>query len=227
MEPTSLLRKRTRAEGRGVGRFEWRGIGLRAVDDALAAIEIDALLGEPGGDEKMPALLRILFPGSLMSELRGALPPDLPAGELGDLAAQIAWEAFGIDLTSERVSEWEPPVFDFAEDAGRIRASLLIAYGMDWDEACTRISYAELCDLLSCLMESGCETPFREAVYYRTAEPPRDAKGAGEYRRAWLRRRAHFALRSAAPTADQIAQAHNDAMAGMFAAAERAAMANG
>lgn len=227
MEPSSLTRKKTRTKaGRGVGSYTWRGHEVRMVDDALNALEIYNLFDGANGVDKMPELLGLLFPDELYPELIGKLQ-DVEAEALEDLIATLLWDAFGMDATGEHSASWEAPAFDFDEDAGRIRSSLLIAYGMDWDEAATKFSYAEFCDLLGGLVEAGIETPFREAIIYRTGKPPKDTKENKEYREAWLRRKAHFALKASEPTPEQMAQSHNDAMAGMFAAAEKAAMAHG
>lgn len=117
-----------------------------------------------------------------------------PSGrcDLGD----VLWDAFGIDVTGSRPSG--PTVFDWREDAGRIRSSLRMVYGIDWDEIGGKTAFSDVCDLLAGITEADAASPFREAVYYRTAEPPVEANGNGRYCEAWHANREHFQL-SAAP----------------------------
>lgn len=218
----SLSRRRSETlSGRGCGWYEWRGASFRACDDALCAIEVQELLSDPG-DDPMPALLGLMFPGELLDELIAAVPAEATAADIGDLASRIAWDAFGVDLTGERAASWEEPAFDFAEDAARIRTSLLSAYGLDWGECRTRLSYAELCGLLSGLMESGEPTPFSQAIRYRTSKPPKATKYNKEEREAFEALRRHFSLKGGGSPEERAAAA-NARAADDFAAELRAA----
>lgn len=196
----SLTRRRSEAKGgRSCGEYAWRGLAIRACDDALCALEVSELMERPEGGD-MPSLLRLLFPGELMEELAAALPADMGAGDLGELAISVCWDAFGMDISEDgrHRGEWEEPVMDFAEDAGRVRASLLMSYGLDWDECRTRLSYAQLCDLVSGLMEGPQETPLAQAIHYRTAKPPKREKWNRAEREAFDSLRRHYALGQAA-----------------------------
>lgn len=224
----SLTRRRSKTEGgRGCGEYEWRGARLRACDDALCALEVSELLSRPEGGD-MPSLLRLLFPDELMAELAGSLPPEMGAGELGELAISVCWDAFGLDISDDRrhSAEWEEPVIDFTEDARRIRASLLMAYGLDWDECRTSLSYAGFCDLVSCLMEGPQETPLAQAIHYRTAKPPKRERWNQAEREAFDALRRHYALGGPADP-EARADAANARAADDFAAELRAAQGAG
>ena len=81
------------------------------------------------------------------------------------------------------------------------------------------LSYADMCSLLGMMLEADTETPFQQAVYYRTAKPPKRNKHNGDLCDAFEARRKHFALES--ERAPELSA--NDAAADMFAAAKRAA----
>lgn len=216
MRSPSLTRKSKRVNGSLVSEYEWRGnrVGVRdSARNALLVIELfkDEQLTP---DEKATLLVRMLFP-------EPAKTVELAGDGLGDLLACIVWDAFGLDISEDQrhASEYEKPVFDWVEDAARIRASLLQCYGIDWETAASSMSYADTCALLGSLLESDSETPFQQAVYYRTAKPPKPTKYNKDTRRAFDARARHFALGQSRDHA----QTQNDAMDDMFAAMKRAA----
>lgn len=207
--------------GRYCNRYEYEGAEVDVCDSALTAVLLAELFADEGLE---PAEKEALFPAMVLADPGAALAA-VGAGSLWDMLAAVSWDAFGLDLLGEHSCEVEEPVFDWAEDAGRIRASLLQAYGLSWDEAAPRTSYADMCDLLAGLMESG-ETPLQQAVLYRTAEPPRETRYNRDLVEAFRAKREHYRLRRETSPADA-AEAANDAMASAFmgewAAAERAA----
>lgn len=216
MRSPSLTRKTKAENGRLVSSYEWGGHRVDVCDSARNGILVIELFQdeELAPEQKAPLLIRMLFPK----------PEDALAiaGErLGDLLIDIVWEAFGLDISSDgrHASEHEDAVFDFTEDAGRIRASLLQCFGLDWDDVAGTLSYADMCSLLGMLLEADAETPFAQAVYYRTAKPPKRNKHNGDLCDAFEARREHFALQSGR---DPELSA-NDTTADMFAAAKRAA----
>jgi hypothetical protein len=170
-----------------------------------------------------------LLPAMLFADLPAAIET---AGRDGfwDMVDAVLWDAMGVDLYGTRgAAGAEEPVFDWDEDAGRIRASLLQAYGLDWDAVAGSMSYGAFLDLVAGLMESG-ETPLQQAIYYRTAECPRENKNNREYVEAFRARAAHFALhadRTEAGRMDAANGAMASAFAAEFAAAERAVRADG
>ena len=215
MRSPSLTRKTKAENGRLVSSYEWGGHRVDVCDSARNGILVIELFrdGELSPEEKAQLLVRMLFPD-----------PDAALaaaeGRPGEMLAHIVWEAFGLDISEDgrHASEHEASVFDFEEDAARIRASLLQCYGIEWDEAAGRLTYAGMCSLLGMLLEADTETPFQQAVYYRMAEPPKRTKHNADFCDAFEARRRHFALGKA-----DAAQSANDTTADMFAAMKRAA----
>ena len=220
----SLTTRGGTVNGRFCTRYEYEGAGYDVCDSALNAMLVNELFADKtvdGADKQE------LLPAMLFADLPAAIEAAGPDG-FWDMVDAVLWDAMGVDLYGTRgAAGHEAPVFDWDEDAGRIRASLLQAYGVDWSEEAGRMSYAEFLDLVSGLMEAG-ETPLHQAIYYRTAKCPRETKGNREYVEAFRARARHFALKGARSEADRAAAA-NDAMAsafaGEFAAAERAVSA--
>lgn len=220
----SLTTRGRTVNGRFCTRYEYEGAGYDVCDSALNAMLVNELFADKtvdGADKQE------LLPAMLFADPRAAAEAAGPDG-FWDMVDAVLWDAMGVDLYGTRgAAGHEAPVFDWDEDAGRIRASLLQAYGVDWSEEARRMSYAEFLDLVSGLMEAG-ETPLQQAIYYRTAKCPRETKNNREYVEAFRARARHFALKGARSEADRAAAA-NDAMAsafaGEFAAAERAVSA--
>lgn len=220
----SLTTRGRTVNGRFCTRYEYEGAGYDVCDSALNAMLVNELFADKTVDE---ADKQELLPAMLFADPRAAAEAAGPGG-FWDMVDAVLWDAMGVDLYGTRgAAGHEAPVFDWDEDAGRIRASLLQAYGVDWSEEAGRMSYAEFLDLVSGLMEAG-ETPLQQAIYYRTAKCPRETKNNREYVEAFRARARHFALKGARSEADRAAAA-NDAMAsafaGEFAAAERAVSA--
>lgn len=220
----SLTTRGRTVNGRFCTRYEYEGAGYDVCDSALNAMLVNELFADEAVDE---ADKQELLPAMLFADPRAAAEAAGPGG-FWDMVDAVLWDAMGVDLYGTRgAAGHEAPVFDWDEDAGRIRASLLQAYGVDWSEEAGRMSYAEFLDLVSGLMEAG-ETPLQQAIYYRTAKCPRETKNNREYVEAFRARARHFALKGARSEADRAAAA-NDAMASAFAgelaAAERAVSA--
>lgn len=216
MRSPSLTRCSRKVNGRLVSDYEWRGNTIGVRDSARNALLVIELFrdGELTPEQKAPLLVRMLFENP-------AQAAELAGPDFSDLLACIVWDAFGLDITADHQhsAEYEDKVFDWVEDAARIRASLLQCYGVSWEEASASMPYVDLCALLGSLLESDSETPFQQAVYYRTAKPPKPNKHNKELREAFDARAQHFAL---GKTADAI-ETQNAAMDDAFAAMKRAA----
>ena len=216
MRSPSLTRKTKHKNGRIVSTYEWRSHRVDVCDSARNAILVNELFSdeELAADEKAELLVCMLFPNPRETvELAGEY--------IGELLAVICWDAFGIDIAEDHphAAEYEPPVFDWDEDAARIKASLLQAYGLNWDNIASEFPYADMCALLGMLLEADTETPFQQAIYYRTAKPPKRTKYNADLCNAFEARQQHFALEKA----DDSTQSENDKTADMFAAMKRAA----
>ena len=144
------------------------------------------------------------------------------------MVAALAWEAYGIDVTGDRPHDSGAAAFDWAQDAARIRASLMSAYGLEWDDASRRLSFCDLVGLLASLMETAESTPFAEAVSARLAKPPKPTKWNKEEREALEARKRHFALKTGASDPVEAANTEAaDSFAAALAAAKRKAARNG
>ena len=222
----SLTTRSGTVNGRFCTTYEYEGAGYDVCDSALNAMLVNELFAdtELSEEDKQQLLPAMLF---------ADLPADIEtAGRDGfwDMVDAVLWDAMGVDLYGTRgAAGCEEHVFDWDEDAGRIRASLLQAYGLDWDTVAGSMSYGAFLDLVAGLMESG-ETPLQQAIYYRTAKCPKETKNNREYVGAFRTRAAHFALHADRTEAGRMGAA-NDAMASAFAAefaaAERAVRADG
>lgn len=216
MRSPSLSRKTKQQNGHVISQYSWNGHQFDVLDSARNAILVIELFKdeELQPEVKGELLIRMLFPNA-------AEALETAGDALGELLIFIVWEAFGLDISPDKrhAQEYEEPVFDLFEDAGRIRASLLQCFGIDWDTASSTITYSDMCSLLSMLLEADSETPFQQAIYYRTAKAPKRTKTNAELCDAFEARCNHFALGSSGTSA----QSANDTTADMFAAMKRAA----
>ena len=135
---------------------------------------------------------------------------DDPVGAFADLL----WDAFGIDVTGGHATEHERPVLDWDEDLPRLKATVLAAYGMRWDDFLS-VPYRDACSLVGMAPP---ETPMGQALHYRTAKRPKRTKWNAEELRAFDEAREFYRLgrgREARPgAANDMATAMFDAMAG-------------
>lgn len=209
----SLTTRSGTVNGRFCTTYEYEGAGYDVCDSALNAMLVNELFADTELSEEDK---QQLLPAMLFADLPAAIETAGRDGFWGMVDA-VLWDAMGVDLYGTRgAAGAEEPVFDWDEDAGRIRASLLQAYGLDWDAVAGSMSYGAFLDLVAGLMESG-ETPLQQAIYYRTAECPRENKNNREYVEAFRARAAHFALHADRTEGGRI-DAANDAMASAFAA---------
>lgn len=201
--------------------YEWRGERVWVYDSARAALLCIELFADErlSPEEKERLLPQMMFPD-----------PDAARDAAGDepaaMVRDLIWDAYGLDVTSEKAHDSGRQAFCWTEDAARIKASLMAAYGIDWDRDCSRMSFCDVAALLASLMETRESTPFSEAVEARFAELPKPSKYNRELRAAMAARKSHFALRGQEAQRDR-ARAAEDAMADMFAAAKRAAVRHG
>ncbi|MEY8340135.1 Gp15 family bacteriophage protein [Adlercreutzia muris] len=202
-------------EAETVTAYEWGGAAVWVRDSAMRALRVIELFVDESVEPEQKALW---LPHMMFADPWAAR--DAAGDDPQAMAAHIAWEAYGIDITGGRAHDAGAAAFDWAQDAGRIRASLMSAYGLDWAGASRSLSFCDLCGLLGSLMETAESSPFAEAVSARLAKPPKPTKWNREEREALEARKRHFALKTAA--ADPV-RAQNDAAADQFAAALAAA----
>lgn len=216
MRRPSLTPPPTRRDARGNVQTEylWRGrrVWMRdSARDALLVIELFAD-GDLDPETKADFLPRMMFADTWAAH-------EAAGGDYAEMVSDLAWEAYGLDITGGRCAPQEA-AFDWAQDAARIRASLMSAYGLDWDEASRSLSFCDLAGLLGALMETSDSTPFAEAVSARLTKVPAPTKHNKAEREAIEARKRHFALEKG--PGDPV-RAANIAAADSFAAAKAAA----
>lgn len=206
---------------RGGGSCTWRGREVPVNDDARNMIRVVLLFQDDTlqPHQKWAVLQRMLWPDP---DERAAVLA-FAGADAAELLDTVLWDMCGIDVTGRHADMHEPPVFDWEQDAARIEASVMQAYGVTWDELAAGRTYAEVCDLLGVMLESGEDTPFREAVHYRTAKPPKATKWNREEVRQWHRLKRHYALSQRRGDEADAMEAENRKAADMFAALRRRA----
>lgn len=209
----SLTQSSKTVNGRYCNAYEYKGAEYDVCDSAYNTMLVGELFADMSLTE---AEKEALLPRMLFADLDAALAASGTDG-FWLMVKEIIWQAMGVDLDNSR-GQADAPVFDWDEDAGRIRASMLQAYGLNWSEACRTMSYSEFCDLLTGLMEAG-ETSMQQAIYYRTAETPHETKHNGDFVKAFRAKREHYRLKGSNPrvSAEDTMKSRNDAMASAFA----------
>lgn len=201
------LDRTTQIDGRRVLLFEWEGRTVRVWNDADTALRIHELFrsGEDSS-QKLSGLISGLFVDQ--QELSGI-------NSLSGLIAAVCWECCALDVDGSHADEvGSEKVFDWEADAEYIAPSLLMCYGVSWDEARYRYSYRQLCGMLGMVAH---DTPMGQALYYRTATPPEPRKGNEEERRSFRKLQSFWRLKEPGrkdPYADVNAKM-NDAFAGL------------
>lgn len=187
MLSSSLTSESLWVDGKLAHAYEWSGGTVTVWDSARNMLLVIELFQDEAftPDEKADLLLRMLFPHQ----------DEVDPEHFDTMLIEVLWDACGLDLDGSHESAADgPQAFDWVEDAGRIRASLQMAYSADWDDLSRRLSFAEVCDLLGMLVESEQRTPFADAVAYRVAKTPDRAKYGDDYVDAWLERRDYYRL---------------------------------
>lgn len=171
----------------------WYEVGTRRVlacDSTLNVLLIIELFAD---EELLEESKAQLLPLMLLAEPETALDG---VTDPVSFISELLWQVCGIDVTGQHESLEK--TFDWDEDAERIKASLYMAYGLDWSKACKELSFKETCDLLGMLLETKQSTPFGEALYYRTAKPPKPNKYNEEEIKAFKKMQSYFSLKSGA-----------------------------
>lgn len=203
--------------------YDWNGGRVWLRDSARRALLVIELFAD---ESVRPEQKALWLPHMMFADPPAAR--DAAGDDPQGMVAALAWEAYGIDIAGDHPQDTGGAAFDWAQDAARIRASLMSAYGLDWDEASRRLSFCDLVGLLASLMETAESTPFAEAVSARLAKPPKPTKWNKEEREALEARKRHFALKSGASDPVEAANTEAaDSFAAALAAAKRKAARNG
>lgn len=203
--------------------YDWNGGRVWVRDSARRALLVIELFAD---ESLRPEQKALWLPHMMFADPPAAR--DAAGDDPQGMVAALAWEAYGIDIDGDRHPDSGAAAFDWAQDAARIRASLMSAYGIDWDDASRRLSFCDLIGLLASLMETAESSPFAEAVSARLAKPPKPTKWNKEEREAMEARKRHFALKRG--DADPVEAANTeaaDSFAAALAAAKMKAARNG
>lgn len=221
MRSTSLTQSSHYRDGKLCHIYTFDGEGFEVFDSArnlLLVIELfqdEELLEQ----DKQDILLCLLFPDPIETFER------VGADRSARFLEEILWDACGLDVSGTHEGAPEK-VFDWDEDASRIQASFLKAYGLPWEQASRGLSFFEVCALLGELLEDETTTPFQQAIYYRTASEPDFGKGNEKARDNWRAARGHFALKHTNERIDPGTAAEN-ASRDLFSALKTAALSGG
>ena len=203
--------------------YDWNGGRVWLRDSARRALLVIELFAD---ESVRPEQKALWLPHMMFADPPAAR--DAAGDDPQGMVAALAWEADGIDIAGDHPQDTGGAAFDWAQDAARIRASLMSAYGLDWDDASRRLSFCDLVGLLASLMETAESTPFAEAVSARLAKPPKPTKWNKEEREALEARKRHFAHKSGASDPVEAANPEAaDSFAAALAAAKRKAARNG
>ena len=147
--------------------YEVRGRRVRVKDSLRTFLSVCRLLA----DDRLDVFGRmvILLP-MVIENPDGFL--DAFGDESHEALADIVWDAFSIDLTGERAVDKAEKVIDWDEDKARIVATVRAAYTLSYDEFLDT-PFNEARALIGMAPH---DTPMGQALYYRTAEPPRRTK---------------------------------------------------
>lgn len=219
MRKPSLTRKNRYLNNTLASIYRWHGHDIPVYDSARNGILIIELFQDEDLDpsQKTQLLIQMLFPDPAEAFA-------LAGDDYNELLWDIVWEAFGLDITPDQSKrgEYQDPIFDWEEDATRIKASFLQCYGIPWETVSSEYSYTDACALLGAMLESDTNTSFREAVAYRSSKPPKRTKYNKDQYENFIERKRYFELHSEHSRISRI-QKENNIAADRFAAAKRAA----
>lgn len=187
--------------------FGWGLLGVQVYDDAETALRVIDLFA----DTDLPIAVKAnILPKMLFVD------PDAVLNTVEDFDAfldALLWELCGLDITDSRKAERSQKVIDWNDDEAYLSASLFAAYGRTYEELKRELPFRELCQIIGLV---PFETPMGQALYYRTAKPPKPTKNNQEERKAFHERQRFFALKKH-ETKERYASM-NDAATSAFAA---------
>ena len=195
-----LQRKRSRKPTA----FLYGGEEVLVFADARTSLKVIDLFndGELYEELKAEILLRLLFPD--------------PAGTVKRLGA--GFKPFLSEHSGDAGGE---RVIDFKHDSELISASVMAAYGRSFDELASQCTLRELTVLLGL---APYETPIGQAVYYRTAKPPKATKYNKEEVARFKRLQEHYRIKDQVRVGDSMqrqSQAAFDAFKSLSISAKR------
>lgn len=195
-----LQRKRSRKPTA----FLYGGEEVLVFADARTSLKVIDLFSDSELYEELKAeiLLQLLFPDPVetVKRLGNRFKPFL---------SELLWELCGLDVDGTHCSEASGErVIDFERDSELISASVMAAYGRSIDELSSECTLRELTVLIGLAPH---ETPIGQAIYYRTAKPPKATKYNKEEVARFKRLREHYRIKSQVRAGDSMQKQSNAA----------------
>lgn len=163
--------------------YDILGRRVRVSDSYRNALKIARLAADPlfSDTEKLAVMMRICLPD-----------PERFSEAFGDSSVEafkeVLWQAFRFDVDGTR-SRPEKQLIDPDQDAARIRVTMRQAYG--YGREFEELPYRDVCEMIGM---SPHETPMGQALYYRTARPPKSNKYNREQVEAFRKARRFYRL---------------------------------
>lgn len=199
---------------RHVGLYECEGLEelVRVHDDAETAFAIIDLFAdeEPSPECKRYVLAHLLF-----------VDPEAVAERVEDLdrlMARLVWEVALLDVDGTHGVKPEKRVIDWKADRKYIEPSVFAAYGVPYESLLRQVTLRQLGHLVGMAPH---DTPIGQAVYYRTAKPPKATKHNKDQIKAFNERRRFWRLEGKEEGAGAN-MAHWDVFKSLAGAAQRA-----
>ena len=196
--------------------YIYNGKQVQVFDDARTCFSILRLFEDEElfPETKINILLKLLFPDAAQ------IVEDF--GNLDDLLSDVLWTVCSLDIDGSHADECGgKEVIDWKADEPYIRASVFAAYGRSWDEICENTTLKEVIDLVS-LCPS--ETPIGQALYYRTAKPPKETKYNHEQVKDFKKRQEFWRIKKNHSKSVDSVEAQNGAAYDVFRSLERKAV---
>lgn len=209
MHDDILTRQARALDGVYCNEYEILGHTYLICDSIRNALLVSELLED---DEISQDSKQILLPAMVFVDLQEAI--ETAGEEFWEVLLDACWSALGIDLDGNHNTANEAAVIDFKQDASRIRASFLQVYGMSFDDISSKTSYIQFMGLVRGLLESG-ESPLQQAVYYRTAKPPKRTKYNDEEIKTFRKKQEYYRIKTQSEKTDTM-KAQNNIMASAF-----------
>lgn len=163
--------------------IDYEGKSIRVYDDARTALTIIDLFSDEtiSIDLKYDILMKLLFvnPHGVVDGI----------ADIQGLLVLAVEKVCALDITGGNPTEEK--VIDWAKDSQYIKASMWQTYGKSLDEISEAVTLPELGSMIALCPR---ETPIGQAIYYRTAQPPKPTKYNSEEIKDFRERQRFWAL---------------------------------
>lgn len=180
-----LTQSKRLSDGRRFALIAWRGVNVMHYDDAFTGLRVAELLAdedvEPMVKAEIAAKLLFVNPDKVMASVESPL----------DLIVELVWKVARVDMDGTHEANGKK-LIDWEQDEQRIRASVWQTYGKPVEEILAEVTLDEFASMLSMCPH---ETPIGQALYYRTAKPPKPSKHNAQEREAFNKAKRFYALK--------------------------------